>query len=161
MAHFFDAGEGFAFDKPAGTACRFLDAGNHCSIHDRRAKEGMTGCITYDCKGAGQRLCEEVMPDVDWREGAAQTARVIAAFAALRQVHEGIEQLVLLARFPLTPAQEQARLALLADYHPTGGWSEESLRGFAGGDLPGRLTAFLRGLAPGLTRAGRAATDRP
>ncbi len=63
----------FAFDKPAGEACRHLAADHGCRIHDRLLDSGMRGCVAYDCFGAGQSV--------------TQTGRV-EAFHEVEQVHE-------------------------------------------------------------------------
>src|SRR5215207_9675318 len=59
----------FAFDKPAGEACRHLAADHRCRIHSRLNDEGMRGCVAYDCFGAGQSVTQsgrvEVFPVVE------------------------------------------------------------------------------------------------
>ena len=48
--------EGFPQDKPPGTPCIFLAADYRCSVHERLAEKGLSGCMAFDCLGAGQRL---------------------------------------------------------------------------------------------------------
>jgi hypothetical protein len=70
----FDAGEDFAFAKPAGVACRHLTPDLRCAVHDELVGRGLRGCAAYDCYGAGQKAT---------RAGAGEDG-----FRALRDVHE-------------------------------------------------------------------------
>ena len=63
----------FAFDKPAGEACRHLAGDHRCGIHDRLTESGMPGCVAYDCFGAGQAVTLTGRTDV---------------FLVVEQVHE-------------------------------------------------------------------------
>ncbi len=58
----FDRGEAFAFDKPANEPCRHLSASARCVAHESRAERGLSGCIGYDCDGAGQHVTERYLP---------------------------------------------------------------------------------------------------
>jgi hypothetical protein len=81
----FDRGPQFAFDKPAGTACRHLDPGHACAIHDRLEREGFPGCARYDCRGAGQ-LVTAMFAGLSWRDSPAVARQMFAAFAKLREI---------------------------------------------------------------------------
>ncbi len=52
----FDAVQGFAFDKPAHTACPNLQEDFRCGVHGELVACGFAGCAAYDCHGAGQSL---------------------------------------------------------------------------------------------------------
>lgn len=88
VAPAFSHSADFAIDKPAGVPCRHLAAGFTCEIHSHLRPSGFAGCAAYDCFGAGQRVCTETLPDVDWREGPAAARRLFDAFAAMRRLHE-------------------------------------------------------------------------
>lgn len=75
----------FAFDKAADEPCRHLNGSFGCSIHDRLRVDGMAGCATYDCYGAGQRAVE-LVPAHDRSAAAARVRR--DAFGVLRTLHE-------------------------------------------------------------------------
>jgi Pentapeptide repeats (8 copies) len=75
----------FAISKPAGVACPNLQADNRCAIHADLRSRGFPGCSAYDCFGAGQRVSAL---GSDWRSGREQAARLFAAFAAMRTLHE-------------------------------------------------------------------------
>ena len=82
VATSFEASDDFAFDKPAGVACRHLARDRRCSIHDRLVERGFRGCAAYDCYGAGQRATRAFAGSPD-----AEPLRS-AAFLQLRVVHE-------------------------------------------------------------------------
>lgn len=82
----FDRGPNFAFDKPAGTACRNLGANHSCAIHDRLEPDGFAGCARYDCRGAGQ-LVTAMFAGLSWRDSPAVARQMFAAFAKLREIH--------------------------------------------------------------------------
>ena len=81
----FDRDTKFAFDKAAGEACRHLEATNGCAIHARLAAEGMTGCASYDCRGAGQ-IATALFAATSWRDHPATARLMFAAFAKLREI---------------------------------------------------------------------------
>lgn len=75
----------FAIAKPAGVPCPNLAGNNRCAIHADLRSRGFAGCTAYDCFGAGQRVSAM---GGDWRAGGEQAARLFAAFAAVRTLHE-------------------------------------------------------------------------
>ena len=78
----FDASEDFAFSKPAGVACRYLQRNCRCAIHEELAVRGLRGCAAYDCHGAGQRATRLFA-------GTLLTIRQRHdVFMILREVHE-------------------------------------------------------------------------
>jgi hypothetical protein len=88
VAPAFTRSADFAIDKPACVPCPHLAAGFTCEIHSRLRPSGFAGCAAYDCFGAGQRVCTETLPGVDWREGPAAARRLFDAFAVMRRLHE-------------------------------------------------------------------------
>ncbi len=88
VAQVFAASADFAFDKPAGVACRHLAPDTRCGIHDRLRQEGMPGCVAFDCFGAGQHVTQATLPGVDWRESPGTAERVFDVFTVMRQLHE-------------------------------------------------------------------------
>lgn len=144
----FDASDDFAFDKPAQVACRHLAEDFRCTIHARRAALGMGGCIAHDCLGAGQRVCEALAPDLDWRAGPEARARLAEVFAATRAVHGVLELLAAAERLPLTGTQEAERRALVAELRAE---DADQIIARATGPAPDQARAFLRSLAAGLS----------
>ena len=139
----FDAGDDFAIDKPAGLPCPNLDVELGCSLYDRLDRAGYAGCARYDCHGAGQRVTQQVFDGRNWRDEPALAEPMIAAFAAMRKVHEGLELLLAAARLDLPDSLEAEREDLLEAYAPGGDWTELRLDGFIASDAPARLAAFL------------------
>src|SRR4051794_10797500 len=84
----FAASADFAFDKPAGTACRHLLGDFRCGIHDRLRAEGMPGCTVFDCFGAGQRITQQTFGGRSWREAPGLAAAQFAVLPVVRQLHE-------------------------------------------------------------------------
>ncbi len=147
MSMAFDAGEEFAYDKPAGEGCQHLDQGFGCKIHTRRSELGFSGCAKFDCHGAGQVLTEQVFPGVDWRVSPDRIPAIIDGFRALREVHRLLTLLQLTERLPLAADHMTERAALIAELCPAEGWNEARLQAFEAGDLPTQVTQFLQSLA--------------
>ncbi|TYB83560.1 hypothetical protein [Maritimibacter fusiformis] len=143
LALSFDAGEDFAIDKPAGLPCPNLEADFGCALYDRLADAGFAGCTRYDCHGAGQRVVQEVFDGANWRDQPALAEPMIAAFAAMRKVHEGLELLLAAGRLDLPDDLEEEREALIEAHAPEGGWDEATLARFLADGTPARLAAFL------------------
>jgi len=142
LALAFDAGEDFAIDKPAGLPCPNLGADLGCTLYNRLEAEGFAGCAVYECKGAGQRVVQELFEGRDWRAEPDLAEPMMAAFAAMRQVHDGIELLETAGFLDLPATLEAERQALLRAYLPAE-WTAESLAAFATSGAPVRLKAFL------------------
>ena len=142
MALAFDTGKDFAIDKPAGLPCPNLDADLGCSLYGRLEAEGFGGCVRYECKGAGQRVTQALFAGRTWRDAPELAQPMIAAFAAMRQVHDGIELLETAGSLDLPASLEAERGALLRSFLPAA-WTEESLAAFATSGAPARLRRFL------------------
>lgn len=85
VAPAFAASSDFAFSKPAGVPCRHLAADASCSIHDRLIPSGFSGCVAYDCFGAGQRV---VAVFGGGGGGGGRSERMLSAYETVRQLHE-------------------------------------------------------------------------
>ena len=88
VAPAFSASADFAIDKAAGQPCPNLRADFRCSIHERLRPRGFAGCAAFDCYGAGQKVAQITFGGRDWRADPALAARMFAAFAVMRQLHE-------------------------------------------------------------------------
>ena len=148
MALAFDRGDHFDHDKAAGVGCHNL-AGFTCGIHGDLAERGYSGCIAFDCLGAGQRVTE--LFERDWRSDPSLTGPMIEAFRMMREVQELRQLLVAAATLPLSDAVDDARLDLL------------DLLANAAGDLtrlkevdPRAIRGWLRGLAEVITPVAEA-----
>lgn len=77
----------FAYDKPAGQACRHLD-GYSCTIHAVLAQRGFPGCVAFDCLGAGQQVTQRTYAGSNWRDQPQIAAEIFDVFVIMRQLHE-------------------------------------------------------------------------
>ncbi|MDP2349663.1 MAG: pentapeptide repeat-containing protein [Chloroflexota bacterium] len=108
----FAAAADFAFDKQPGDPCVHLGPDSQCAIHARLRDEGMSGCVAYDCFGAGQHLTQVTFQGGDWRQSPETAERMFDAFTVMRQLHELAwyltEALALAAAGPVHPALRAA-----------------------------------------------------
>ncbi|RHA38430.1 pentapeptide repeat-containing protein [Cellulomonas rhizosphaerae] len=88
VASSFRRSSEFAFDREFGDPCRNLQGDDRCAIHAWLRTSGMSGCTTYDCFGAGQRVTQQLYGGHSWREGAAVADEMFADFRAAQTVHE-------------------------------------------------------------------------
>lgn len=78
----------FAIDKPAGQPCRNLGDDFRCTIHAELPRRGFSGCVVFDCFGAGQRITQETFGGRDWRSAPELAGDMFAALPVVRQLHE-------------------------------------------------------------------------
>ena len=147
----FDRSASFGFDKAAGESCRHLLANHRCRIHARRADVGFSGCVSYDCYGAGQ-VATALFADRLGETDATLSSDLAGAFSLLRDVHELLLLLRATAALQLGPQQRAQQLALQHLLAPEFGWSRHALREF---ELP-RVRAAVVGFLAGLRAEGRA-----
>ena len=88
IAYPSDEMPGFAASKAAGEPCPKLDPGGACAIYERREKEGFSGCIRYECFGAGQHVVQHLFGGRDWRDDPALLTPMVEAFLAMRPVSD-------------------------------------------------------------------------
>ncbi|QOL80072.1 hypothetical protein [Pseudooceanicola spongiae] len=110
LALALDAGDSFAIDKPAGLPCPNL-SGHDCSIHSQLIPKGYSGCVAYDCLGAGQRVTQEIYDGLSWRDLPKLAGPMITSFAGMRAIHQRIELLVAAGALPLSVSDEAIRCA--------------------------------------------------
>jgi hypothetical protein len=87
----FDADQGFAFDKAAGTPCCNLTPQFSCGIYRDLAHSGFPGCKHYDCHGAGQYVTALLDLDAGWYESEALIAEVYGLFATAKALHQRLK----------------------------------------------------------------------
>jgi hypothetical protein len=84
----FSASPDFAIDKDAGQACPHLGANFRCDIHSTLRLRGFSGCVAYDCFGAGQKVAQVTFGGNDWRRAPETSERMFESFMIMRQLHE-------------------------------------------------------------------------
>lgn len=142
----FDAEQGFGFDKPAETPCQHLCADHRCGIHAALPERGFTGCVAFDCLGAGQRLtalAAERFGSTDWRERPQVARWLFAAYPRLREVQEWLARLTLAATVTGLDALRTLAAELDAEVPHCPDWSATDL-----GRWRARVQAALAPLAP-------------
>jgi uncharacterized protein YjbI with pentapeptide repeats len=88
VASAFTASADFAISKPAGQPCPNLRTDFRCAIHDRLRPAGFSGCVAFDCFGAGQKVAQHTFGGRDWRSEPDLAAPMFAAFSVMRTLHE-------------------------------------------------------------------------
>ena len=149
----FAASADFAFDKFAGDACPNLGQDSRCGIHDRLREEGFSGCVAYDCFGAGQHVVQATFAGQDWRQAPETAERMFAAFTAMRQLHELAWYLAEALAIPAArPVHRELRVAL----DGIEGLTREPAEALLDLDVASRRQAIgaLLGKASELARAG-------
>lgn len=114
----FDAVQGFGFDKPAETPCQHLCADHRCGIHAGLIEQGFSGCVAFDCLGAGQRLTAQAVArfgSADWRARPEVARWLFAAYPRVRQAQEWLARLTLAATVTGRPELQALADALDAE----------------------------------------------
>ena len=99
----FQAVSGFGMDKPGGTPCPNLADDDRCSIHATLREDGWSGCVTFDCFGAGQQVSQVTYAGVSWRE-TDNLGEMAAVLSVMRVLHEMLAHLVEVDRRTPEPA---------------------------------------------------------
>ena len=76
---------GFAATKAAGEPCPNLDSCGQCRIYDRRTEAGFSGCLEFECFGAGQYVVQQLFGGRDWRDDPALLAPMLDSFHIVRK----------------------------------------------------------------------------
>lgn len=142
----FSRSDMFGFDKDAGIPCPNLDKDHRCTIHKRLKEDGFSGCIRFDCVGAGQRVTQELFGGRSWRDDPEIAVPMFDAFRVMRQIHDLLLLLVSAQKLPLLPWQQSRLAELQGKLHPENGWSLEMLDSFEQGGVAEEVRSFLQGL---------------
>lgn len=142
----FDKSESFAFDKAAGEVCRNLQNDGRCRVFEKRQELGLSGCVTYNCYGAGQRVSQELFKGRSWRDDPSLMAPMEAALSVLRRIHEMLLLLQTARQLPLTEADKENLAKLERELAPEEGWTGSSLQSFPIDARSAEVAAFLQGL---------------
>lgn len=146
LAPAFDKSPCFGFDKPAATPCSNLAACGACRIHESRAQSGFSGCVSYDCFGAGQRVTQEVFGGRKWMSEPNLKGPMTRAFLAMRRLHEMLSLLKTAEALPLDPAERRALSDFTIMLAPSIGWTEDTLDAAPLDEMERQVQAFLQSL---------------
>jgi len=153
----FDKGDMFAFDKPAGEACRHLQ-GPRCGIHAGLEGAGQMGCVHYQCEGAGQRVVQEVFNGESWQQRPELLAPMLVAFARMRAVHRQLVLLEATKALPLSETQKQAVARFQDRLTPKDRLTTEMLAALENSGVFQALPAFYQSLRAIATAASEGST---
>ncbi|WP_291353145.1 pentapeptide repeat-containing protein [Desulfosporosinus sp.] len=88
VALYFSASEGFPIDKDAGQPCQNLQQDYRCCVHKNLKEQGLKGCLSFDCFGAGQKVSRVSFGGNDWRKVPESAGPMFKVFLIMRQLHE-------------------------------------------------------------------------
>ncbi|MBO3084631.1 pentapeptide repeat-containing protein [Cellulomonas sp. zg-ZUI188] len=141
VAHAFQRSSDFAFDKPAGTPCRNLQADFRCVVHADLRTRGFPGCTVYECFGAGQRVTQQLFGGRTWRDEPAIAGEMFAAFTAMRGLHELLWYLTQALAVPAAAALHEEVARVRAEVSEAADGPDLQPRV---GELLGRVSALAR-----------------
>lgn len=114
IAFTFDKRASFGIDKEAEEPCPNLDSCGGCKIYDTREEKGFTGCLAYECHGAGQRVTQEMFSGRSWLEDDSLIKPMCEAMSVMRRLHEVLAMLNAAKRLPLDESDRTKIDALVA-----------------------------------------------
>lgn len=142
----FYRSDSFPIDKANGEPCPNLNTAGRCGIYATREKHGFSGCLDFDCLGAGQRVTQELFAGRSWQQDPALLGPMTRAFVAMRQIHELRVLLETVKRAPLSEKDRATLATFEAELEPAEGWSASSLAAFKDEDASERIRDFLASL---------------
>ena len=148
----FDAGDDFAFAKPALAPCRHLGADNLCRIHETLEDQGLPGCARFDCKGAGPYVMTHIFPRKRWRKDRQLLEDISEAYRRMRAICDMIEMFRVAENLPLSPTQEAARQKMLNTLLPNPAWTAPGLADAEQAGLLSDARAVLTSFRDAVTR---------
>jgi hypothetical protein len=90
VAYPFDDPDYFAIAKDTDEACENLDGCFGCTIHAKLEDRGFSGCVSYSCAGAGQRVTQALFQGQTWRDKPEIRREMTHALRVLRPIHEAL-----------------------------------------------------------------------
>lgn len=108
IAFEFEKSAEFSIDKPAEVPCPNLDRCGQCGIYEERLDRGFSGCLQYDCLGAGQRVVA-AFDGQTWMDEPEILGPMLRAFATMRRVHDLLSLLATAGERGLDAAADQKR----------------------------------------------------
>lgn len=88
VALYFSKSDGFPINKESGKPCINLQRDFKCSMHSDLRKNGLKGCTTYDCFGAGQKVAQGTYNGESWAATPELSKEMFDVFLIMRQLHE-------------------------------------------------------------------------
>ena len=146
IAFAFTRGEEFAVDEEAGDPCQHLCEDSKCGIYGSREGNGFSGCLSFDCLGAGQRVTQDVFGGRSWQDEPELTGPMCDALRVMRRVHQQMSLLAAAGTLPLSPEDQARRGALIHMLSPEPDWTPDTLSELRIDLLERDVQIFLTGL---------------
>jgi hypothetical protein len=115
VAPSFDIEQGFGYDKLAHIPCTNLKEDYRCAVHGDLATCGFTGCVVYDCHGAGQWVTQVLFKGASWRDSPETAQAMFAAFSRQTVLHELMLLLTTAMGYNTDPTKQQLLEAKLIE----------------------------------------------
>lgn len=147
VAFAFDKSDKFAFDKPAGTPCLNLSRSASCSIHKDLDAKGFSGCVAYQCDGAGQRVTQDMFKGHSWQDQPHILAAMQDAFFGMRAVHARLALLATAENLPLEQSDQEKLASFRSALGKAHLWPAPTLSGFGESALNQDIHTFIKSLA--------------
>ncbi|WP_399084662.1 pentapeptide repeat-containing protein [Streptomyces sp. BBFR2] len=128
----FETSSDFAVDKAAGTPCGNLRGDFRCGIHPQLRERGFSGCTSFDCFGAGQKVSQVTFAGRSWRESPGTARGMFEVFPVMRQLHELLRYL---AEALAWPQVRTVRGELRRAFNDLDGLTRGSAEEIAGADV--------------------------
>lgn len=87
VALYFSKLDGFPEHKKEGVACSHLQDNFLCNIHACLTQRKLTGCLRYDCFGAGQLVTKNIYSSYTWKE-TKNPKEIFEVFQVVYQLQE-------------------------------------------------------------------------
>ncbi len=87
-ALYFAKMDGFPYDKQAMEACHYLLEDYRCQIHPQLVEKGLSGCIGYDCFGAGQFITQIRYKKETWKQNKEIEKEMFEVFPIVFQLFQ-------------------------------------------------------------------------
>jgi len=78
----------FAFNKDEGMPCKHLKDDYRCGIHQHLKHSGFSGCVSFDCFGAGQWVSQKTYGGISWKDRPSIAQEMFEVFPIMQQLHE-------------------------------------------------------------------------
>lgn len=118
VAYPFDDPDYFATTKDTDVPCENLDGCFRCEIHARLTQKGFSGCVSYSCAGAGQRVTQLLFDGQNWRDQPELRREMTYALRVLRPIHEALVLLQEAQGLPVPQKLLDHGMALMDDLCP-------------------------------------------
>lgn len=84
----FAQSDEFAFSKGEGEPCSNMNSEYSCSIHEVLIEKGFSGCVKFECFGAGQKVTNHHFKGRSWRDSHLTAKEIFHVFFIVKSLHQ-------------------------------------------------------------------------